>query len=44
MYGRTKTATLAMLKREIGKVKLTTLSAIVLRDFIDRRVDPVLVA
>lgn len=36
--GRTKAATLAMLKREIGKVKLTSLSAVVLRDFIDRRV------
>lgn len=35
--GRTKTATLAMLKREIGKVKLTSLNAVVLRDFIDRR-------
>jgi len=36
--GKTKTATLAMLKREIGKTKLASLSAIVLRDFIDRRV------
>jgi len=36
--GRTKAATLAMLRREIGKVKLTALSAFVLRDFIDRRV------
>lgn len=35
--GRTKAATLAMLKRQIGKVKLTHLSAVVLRDFIDRR-------
>lgn len=35
--GRTKTATLAMLKREMGKVKLTNLNAVVLRDFIDRR-------
>jgi integrase len=35
--GKTKTATLAMLKRELGKVKLTNLNAIVLRDFIDRR-------
>ena len=35
--GRTKEATLAMLKREIGKVKLTNLGAVVLRDFIDRR-------
>lgn len=37
--GRTKAATLAMLKREIGKVKLASLSAVVLRDFIDRRVE-----
>lgn len=36
--GRTKTATLAMLKREIGAVKLSSLSAIVLRDLIDRRI------
>jgi integrase len=36
--GRTKAATLAMLKREIGKVKLTSLSAVALRNFIDRRV------
>lgn len=36
--GRTKAATLAMLKREIGKVKLASLSAVVLRDFVDRRV------
>ena len=36
--GKTKTATLAMLKREIGKTKLASLSAIVLRDFIDGRV------
>lgn len=35
--GRTKAATLAMLKRELGKVKLSALSAVVLRDFIDRR-------
>ena len=35
--GRTKTATLAMLKREIGKVKLASLNAVVLRDFIDLR-------
>ncbi len=28
-----------MLKREIGKVKLSALSAVVLRDFIDRRLD-----
>lgn len=37
--GKTKAATLAMLRRELGKVKLTALSAIVLRDFIDRRLD-----
>lgn len=36
--GKTKAATLAMLKREIGKVKLLSLSAMVLRDFVDRRV------
>lgn len=35
--GRTKAATLAMLKRELGKVRLSALSASVLRDFIDRR-------
>ena len=35
--GQTKAATLAMLKREIGKVKLASLNAVVLRDFIDRR-------
>ena len=35
--GRTKAATLAMLIREIGQVKLVSLSAGVLRDFIDRR-------
>lgn len=35
--GKTKEATLAMLKREIGKVRLSALSAVVLRDFIDRR-------
>lgn len=35
--GRTKASTLAMLKREIGKVKLASLNAVVLRDFIDRR-------
>lgn len=35
--GRTKASTLAMLKREIGKVKLASLNAAVLRDFIDRR-------
>ena len=36
--GKAKSATLAMLKREIGKTKLASLSALVLRDFIDRRV------
>jgi integrase len=36
--GKTKTATLAMLKARLGKVKLSALSAIVLRDFIDTRV------
>jgi integrase len=35
--GRTKAATLVMLKRELGHVKLTALSPIVMRDFIDRR-------
>jgi integrase len=35
--GRTKAATLAMLRRDIGAVKLSALSAVVLRDFIDRR-------
>lgn len=37
--GKTKAATLAMFKRELGKVRLSTLSAVTLRDFIDRRVD-----
>lgn len=37
--GKTKEATLAMLKRELGKVKLSNLNAVVLRDFIDRRQD-----
>jgi len=35
--GKTKDATLKMLKREIGKVRLASLNAVVLRDFIDRR-------
>lgn len=35
--GRTKAATLAMLRREIGKTPLASLSAVTLRDFIDRR-------
>ena len=36
-YGKTKTATLAMLRRDLGKVKLSNLNNVVLRDFIDRR-------
>lgn len=36
--GKTKEATLAMLRREIGQVKLASLNAVVLRDFIDRRI------
>lgn len=36
--GKTKEATLAMLKREIGQVRLASLNAVVLRDFIDRRI------
>ena len=35
--GRTKAATLAMLKREIGKTALASLSAVTLRDMVDRR-------
>lgn len=35
--GKTKTATLAMFKRELGSVKLASLNAVVLRDFIDQR-------
>jgi integrase len=35
--GRTKEATLAMLKRDIGHVNLHDLNAVILRDFIDRR-------
>lgn len=35
--GKTKAATLNLLTRELGKVKLSTLSAVTLRDFIDRR-------
>ena len=35
--GRTKAATLAMLKRRIGDVRLVNLNAIVLRDLIDSR-------
>lgn len=37
--GKTKEATLAMLKRDLGKVRLSALNAVVLRDFIDRRQD-----
>lgn len=37
--GKTKEATLAMLRRDLGKVKLSNLNAVVLRDFIDRRQD-----
>lgn len=37
--GKTKAATLAMLKDRIGQVKLSALSALVLRDFIDKRVN-----
>lgn len=37
--GRSKAATLAMLKADpLGKVRLSTLSALVFRDFVDRRV------
>jgi integrase len=36
--GKTKEATLGMLKRELGKVRLVSLNAVVLRDFIDRRI------
>jgi integrase len=35
--GRTKAATLAMLRRDIGHVKLAALTPLVLREFIDRR-------
>jgi len=37
--GRTKAATLAMLKVRLGKLPLATLNAVVLRDFIDKRVE-----
>lgn len=37
--GKTKAATLEMLKRELGRVKLSSLSAVVVRDFIDRRIE-----
>lgn len=36
--GKTKAATLTMLSRELGNVRLASLNAVVLRDFIDRRV------
>lgn len=36
--GRTKASTLDMLVRELGKVRLAALNAVVLRDFIDGRV------
>jgi len=36
--GRTKRATLRMLRRELGGVTLSNLSALVMRDFIDRRI------
>lgn len=35
--GKTKEATLAMLKRELGKIRLAALNAVALRDFIDKR-------
>jgi integrase len=37
--GATKAATLARLRRQLGTVRLSALSAAVLRDFIDRRLD-----
>lgn len=37
--GKTKSATLKMLKAQIGRVKLASLNAVVLRDFIDRRTE-----
>lgn len=37
--GKTKLSTLEMLKREMGRVKLSALSAVVVRDFIDRRIE-----
>jgi integrase len=36
--GKTKAATLAMLRDRLGKVRLSGLNAVALRDFIDRRV------
>lgn len=35
--GKTKAATLEMLARELGAIKLTSLNAVILRDFIDGR-------
>lgn len=35
--GRTKRLTIAMLRQDLGKVRLASLNAVVLRDFIDRR-------
>lgn len=35
--GKTKTATLAMLTRELGKIKVITLNQVTLRDFVDKR-------
>jgi len=35
--GKTKDATLAMIKRDIGAVRLASLNAVTLRDFVDRR-------
>jgi integrase len=37
--GKTKGATLNMLKARLGKVKLASLNAVTLRDFIDRRME-----
>jgi len=37
--GKTKGATLAMLKTRLGKVRLAALNAVTLRDFIDQRVE-----
>ncbi len=36
-HGKTKTATLAMLKRQIGSTRLVHLNDLTLRDFVDRR-------
>jgi integrase len=36
---KTKRATLAMLRRELGKTRLATLNAMVLRDFVERRIE-----